>query len=81
MRVSLRCSNLHHMPLLFPAVSHAQCTLILIRISLHETTTQDDLFSMCIESALSLMHFKCEIINALPMRIIAKCEKAFKLLE
>ena len=62
----------------FPAVSHARGALILIRISPHESTSRDGLFLIRIESALGLMRSKYEIVNALSMRIKAKCEKAYK---
>ena len=55
---------------------------MLIRIGLHKTTSQCGLNKKLLtrlESALGLMRFKYEIVDALSMHITVKCEKALRL--
>ena len=49
---------------------------MLIRIGPHKTTSRCGLLLMRLESALGLMRFKYEIVDALSMCITVKCEKA-----
>ena len=51
---------------------------MLIHIGLHKTTSRCGLLLMRLESALGLMRFKYEIVDALSVRITVKCENAFK---